>query len=279
MNRIVHLTDLHFGCERRDLVRPLHDALRQTQPELVVVTGDLAHRARARQFRQAMAFLHGLRLPFITLPGNHDIPLFNLFARFLLPFRGWRRHVCAELTPLAAFGRIRIFSANTADPYQWRRGILRKNDIQRLTTLLRDGPETAINILACHHPFIEPPGFDRGETLGATAALPVLAQAGLQVILSGHLHHWAVGLGITPTTPQPVLVLQSGTALCGRPDEQHHGFSVLDLSLGYITITPWIIDEAAAVFNPSASHRFVRVDGNWQPLPLTPTLAHSIPLN
>jgi 3',5'-cyclic AMP phosphodiesterase CpdA len=263
MTRIVHLTDLHFGRERSELVQPLHLALRAVQPELVVVTGDLAHRARRGQFRQAMGFLHGLKLPFVTLPGNHDVPLYNVFARFLFPFRGWRSSVSKELTPQAKVGRLRIFAANTADPFRVRRGVLRRRDLSQITAELRNGPGNAINILACHHPFIEPPGFERGETRRAAWALPRLAHDGLQVILAGHLHHWSVGMGITPATPRKVLILQTGTALCARIGERDHGFSVLDFESEEIAITPWIVDEATVRFSPAAARRFARTDGCW----------------
>lgn len=263
MTRIVHLTDLHFGCERAELVEPLHQALRTAGPDLIVVSGDLTHRARPGQFRQAMAFLNGLGLPFIAVPGNHDMPLFNVPMRIFAPFRAWRRGASAALTPDREAGQARIFSANTADPFRWRRGRLRPEDIHRIGASLPNGPDGVVNILACHHPFEEPPGFDRGETRGAGAALPALIRGGLRVILSGHLHHWTIGLGITETAPQPVLMVQTGTALCARPGERSHGFALLDIAPTSVTVTPWIVGEQSAVFRPAPPHAFAHRDGLW----------------
>ncbi len=263
MTRIVHLTDLHFGRERGELVGPLAEALRAAEPELVVVTGDLTHRARPAQYAMAMAFLRGLGLPFIAMPGNHDVPLYNLVARVLFPFRAWRRGVAREMTPVAEVGRLRVLSANTADPFRWRRGVLRDADRTRIMADLRAGGGEGVSILACHHPFVEPPGFQRGETRGAAEALPEFAREGVQVILAGHLHHWEIGLGITPEVPRAVLILQTGTALCGREGERDHGFSVLDFAPGDVAITPWIIDEAAGRFMARPAQRFVRQGGRW----------------
>jgi 3',5'-cyclic AMP phosphodiesterase CpdA len=263
MTRLVHLTDLHFGRERADLVQPLHEALRAAHPDLVIVSGDLTHRARAGQFRRATAFLGGLGLPFAALPGNHDIPLFNLPARFLAPFGGWQRHVDADLCPAREAGAALVFSANTADPCRWRGGLLRDGDLRRLFAGLKGRKDGMVPILACHHPLKVPAGFQKGETHGAATALSGLIRDGLQVVLTGHLHHWEIGLGITEATPQPILMVQTGTALCDRPGERDHGFSVLDLGPDTIAVTPWIAAGGTVTFRPATRRRFVRRDGLW----------------
>lgn len=263
MTRLLHLTDLHFGTERADLVQPLHAAIVAAHPDLVIVSGDLTQRARAGQFRQALDFLGGLGLPFITMPGNHDIPLFNLFARFIAPFGGWQRHVGAELSPAREAGNALIFSANTANPYRWRGGILRDSDLGRIFAGLRGRKDGMVPILACHHPLKVPAGFKQGETSGAASALPALVDDGIQVVLNGHLHHWEIGLGISETTPQPILMVQTGTALCDRPGERDHGFSLLDLGAGTIAVTPWIATTGTTAFRPGTRRRFRRQDGLW----------------
>lgn len=265
MTRLVHLTDLHFGMERGDLVAPLSAALRRAAPDLVVVTGDLTHRARPAQFRQAVDFLRSLELPFLAVPGNHDVPLFNLPLRLMAPFLRWRRGVGATVPPMATVGPLRILSANTADPFRWRRGVLRAADVQRATADLSAG---ALNVLACHHPLTEPPGFQRGETRGAAQALPALARQGLHVVLSGHLHHWNIGLGITPTRPQPVLMVQTGTALCARAGERDHGFALIEAQGADLAVTPWI--AGAAGFAPQPARRFRREGGLWHAMKASP---------
>lgn len=263
MTRLVHLTDLHFGCERADLVAPLTDAIRGAGPDLVVVTGDLTHRGRRHQFRSAVAFLNGLGLPYVTMPGNHDVPLFNLFLRILSPFGNWRREVGTPLAPQRAAGRALIVAANTADPSRVRRGRLRPGDLAAIGAGLRSSAPGVIPLLACHHPFEVPPGFEQGETRGAAEARPGLIRDGLQVILSGHLHAWKIGLGITATAGRPLLLVETGTALCARPGERDHGFSVLDLGPENIAVTPWLVSEPTAQFGPGPRHSFVRRDGLW----------------
>lgn len=263
MTRLIHLTDLHFGAERADLVPALTAAIRALQPELVVVTGDLSHRGRPEQLKAALRFLQGLGAPFVTMPGNHDVPLFNLPLRLTAPFRNWHRVIGPQTQDPADAGPLRIMTANTADPWRWRRGKLRDEDLTRILHALDPAMVGRVPILACHHPLREPPGFDRGETQGARAALPALIAAGVQIVLTGHLHHWEIGLGITAKTPQPLLMVQSGTALCAREGEVDHGFSLLEFGPGRVTVTPHIAGVAEPAFRPRDPRVFLRRDRVW----------------
>lgn len=263
MTRILHLTDLHFGAERAELIAPLTEAIRAARPELLAVTGDLSHRGRPAQLAAALAFLKRLGLPFTAMPGNHDIPLYNLPSRLIAPFRPWRNEIGRHSTADCDAGALCLHGANTADPFSLRRGIFRETDLTRILSRARRAPAKAMHVLTCHHPLIEPPGFERGETRGARAALQALARAGIRITLSGHTHHWAIGLGITATAPQPMLMVQTGTALCGRADERDHGFSLLEIGARRVEITPWIVDEATLRFVPRPASAYFLRRGLW----------------
>src|SRR5688572_23186994 len=99
MRTIVHLSDIHFGRVDARIVAPLVEAVRAVAPNLVAVSGDLTQRARRRQFQQARAFLDQLPPPLLVVPGNHDVPLYNLAARLLDPYGGYRRHIAEDLEP------------------------------------------------------------------------------------------------------------------------------------------------------------------------------------
>ncbi len=47
----------------------------------VLVSGDLTMRARRAQFRAARALLDGLGVPWVSVPGNHDLPLDRVLTR------------------------------------------------------------------------------------------------------------------------------------------------------------------------------------------------------
>lgn len=264
MTRIVHLTDLHFGEVKEALVQPLCRAIKKAQPELVVVSGDLVQRARSGQFAQARAFLDGLKTPWIAVPGNHDIPLLNLFQRFLRPFAAYQRWIDVQLEPDLRLGNLRFFGVNSVDPCSWRKGIARQDDIERVCMQIRQGPKDVTNIMIFHHPLEEPEGFEKGETRGADQALAKLAEAGLHVVLSGHLHHWNPAPGIDFTHTRPILQVQNGTALSGRAGEDHHSFAVLDFDGPTLRLTPWFADASAGSFQPVETLHYTRESGAWR---------------
>src|ERR1044072_9441961 len=97
MKKIVHLSDLHFGRIDAGLVEPLVDAVNEAEPALVVVPGALTQRARAQQFEEARAFLDRLPKPQVIVPGNHDVPLYDVVERFARPLDKWRRFISEEV--------------------------------------------------------------------------------------------------------------------------------------------------------------------------------------
>src|ERR1700754_1938081 len=102
MRTIAHLSDLHFGRTDPMVVRGAIESVCRIKPDLVVISGDLTQRARSHQFRAARAFLDRLPKPQIVVPGNHDIPLWNILARTFSPLRKYRRIVSRDLEPFFA---------------------------------------------------------------------------------------------------------------------------------------------------------------------------------
>ena len=83
---LLHLSDLHFGTEREVCIQAIRDFCELHRPEAVIVSGDLTQRARLKQFFDCRQFLDSLDLPYLVVPGNHDIPLFHVWNRFFSPF-------------------------------------------------------------------------------------------------------------------------------------------------------------------------------------------------
>src|SRR5438309_7042065 len=99
MRTIAHLSDLHFGRTDPALIEPLLASLDAIRPDVVVVSGDLTQRARAAEFEQARAFLERVRFPRIVVPGNHDVPLYRVWERFLSPLGRYQRIIQSDLEP------------------------------------------------------------------------------------------------------------------------------------------------------------------------------------
>lgn len=266
--RLACLSDLHFGQERKDLVEPLFRAIQSAGADMVVVAGDLVQRARRDQFEAALAFLDRLNAPWMAVPGNHDIPLLDPVARLFHPFNAFRRHVASDLGPERRIGDLRLLGANSVDPLRWRRGVARPEEVARIASLLREGPAGLTNLMVFHHPFSEPEGFSKGETRGADQALEQLGAAGLDLIVSGHLHHWNPGPGISAEAGRKILQLQLGTALSGRAGETGHMFATLDFEDTdfdecALTVTPWFADDGLLEYLAAPALRYGRREGLW----------------
>src|SRR5687767_83793 len=114
MTTIAHLSDLHFGRHDPVLADVLVTQLGKTRPDLIVISGDLTQRARRSQFAAARDFLRRLPGPVLIVPGNHDVPLYDVMRRFLQPLGRYRRYICADLEPFFCDSQIAVLGINTA---------------------------------------------------------------------------------------------------------------------------------------------------------------------
>ena len=99
MSVLLQISDTHFGTEQPPVVAALLALARQQAPELVVLSGDITQRARPAQFKAAWIFTEQLAAPLLAIPGNHDIPLFDLWARLRHPYARHCAAFGADLEP------------------------------------------------------------------------------------------------------------------------------------------------------------------------------------
>ena len=233
--------------------------------DMVVITGDLTHRSRPGQFADAAAFLSGIKAPLLVVPGNHDIPLYNLASRFIHPWAGYRRSIAATLAPVGQAGGVRVLGINSVDPFSWRRGVLRGASVR--AAIARIDP-AAMNIVAIHHPILQAPDAPKELARNAGTALAALEDAGVQVVLSGHLHRWEEKSLPGPGKSARILHIHAGTALCARPEDPSNEFAVMDFGDdGTVIIKRHRAENG--VYDPENivdSSKFGLVDGYWQSL-------------
>jgi 3',5'-cyclic AMP phosphodiesterase CpdA len=232
MRRIAHISDLHFGADDPVVAEGLLRDLEAVAPHLVVVTGDLTQRARAEEFRAARAFLDAVDAPQVIVPGNHDIPLYNLAARFGWPLAGYRRWITAEPRPTFADCELAVAGVNTARSNTWKDGRISIEDIEWLRGFFAARPEGVTMVLAAHHPFIPPTNDPTAALVGrANAALAMLASCGCHLILAGHLHQAYAG-DVRPhhvEIDRSILVVQAGTAISHRRREEANAYNLLTI--------------------------------------------------
>ena len=122
MRVIVHLSDIHFGRVDPATIEPLASAITRRSPDLLAVSGDLTQRARRREFAAARSFLDALPFPRLVIPGNHDVPLHNVFTRFLTPLARYRRAITDDLSPVHRDDEMIVVGVNTARSWTWGEG-------------------------------------------------------------------------------------------------------------------------------------------------------------
>src|SRR5450631_1525861 len=153
MRTIVHLSDLHFGRTDDALLTPLASAIAKLAPDLIAVSGDLTQRARTAEFQGARAFIDRLPKPQIIVPGNHDVPLHNVFTRFVAPLAKYRRYVTGDLEPFYADGEMAVLGINTARSMTIKGGRINAAQIDNAKKYLGRLDRSIVKIIVTHHPF------------------------------------------------------------------------------------------------------------------------------
>jgi 3',5'-cyclic AMP phosphodiesterase CpdA len=192
MARLFHVSDLHFGRADEAALDWFAHRVADERPDAVICTGDLTMRARSAEYAAAAEWLARLDVPVTIEPGNHDLPYFNPLARFLSPYKRYRKVERAIERPLEVKG-VWLVPLKTTARAQWRWnwswGVVSKSGLAAAVERLRACPPNHVAIVACHHPLVNSGGREgHGETQGGAEALVTLAKAGADVVLSGHVH-------------------------------------------------------------------------------------------
>jgi 3',5'-cyclic AMP phosphodiesterase CpdA len=268
MATIAHLSDLHFGRVDPRLLEPLIRTIVAAAPDLVAVSGDLTQRARDRQFRAARAFLDRLPFPRLVVPGNHDVPLHNLAARFFNPYGGYRRHIDGDLEPQFESADIVVVGLNSARNFPFDGGgRLNARQVQQASARLTSAPDGAVKIIVTHHPFDLPDTHARKHLIGRSdMAMRQLAAAGADVFLAGHLHVSHVGHAATryPIAGHSALVVQAGT-MSTRTRGESNALNLLRVEPTQIAVERLSWDEGAQNFALTWRGAFHREPNGWFP--------------
>jgi 3',5'-cyclic AMP phosphodiesterase CpdA len=219
MRAIAHISDLHFGKEDPPVAEALLGELRERAPRIVAVSGDLTQRARAREFRAARAFLDRLPGAVLVVPGNHDVPLWDVVSRFTRPLHNYRRHLTQELAPFFHQEDLAVMGVNTARSWTFKNGRISWEQIEQIRERFAPLPERVFKVLVTHHPFVPSPGDPDPAVVGrGFHALQAAEAAGVDLLLAGHLH-----LGFSGdvrahhlSIQRSMLVAQAGTAISLR---------------------------------------------------------------
>jgi predicted MPP superfamily phosphohydrolase len=240
MRTLAHVSDLHFGRVAPGVLEPLRRRLAALAPDVLVVSGDLTQRARGKQFREARAFLDSLPRPQVVVPGNHDVPLFNVFGRFLRPLRAYRRVIADDVEPGYVDEELVVLGVNTARSLTFKSGRVSARQIERLRDALCGLDAGVARVVVTHHPI---------PALESRIGYP------LDVLLSGHGHATRVSAGL------PTLVVEAGTATSSRTREEPNGFNVLRITQQWVEVEHFALRTGS--FERVRRARYARREGRW----------------
>ncbi len=266
MRTIVHLSDLHFGRVDPAVVEPLIARVIQSEPQLVVVSGDLTQRARSHQFKEARAFLDRLPKPQIVVPGNHDVPMHNLFARFWQPLDKYRRYITDNLWPFHSDDEMAVLGVSTARSLTVKGGRVNAEQVAWMREKFCYLEEGLTKIIVTHHPFDLPDGHDERQLVGrARMAMESLASCGADVFLAGHLHvsHTSHSAKRYQIKGHSALVIQAGTATSTRGRGEANSFNLIHVDQLRITVERLEWKPERSEFVLAMTERFNHAADGW----------------
>jgi 3',5'-cyclic AMP phosphodiesterase CpdA len=266
MARLLHLSDLHFGAHDETLVEAVEAKIDRLRPDLIIVSGDFTQRARTEQFKEACHFLEKLRdsgHEVLGVPGNHDVPLYDVLRRFLSPLTRYRRFIDETLCPFIELPGVAVLGINTARSLTFKDGRISEEQVEFIRETFSRTDPNAVRVLVTHHPLLAVPvGEGVERAVGRQElALDAVEKAGVDLLLAGHAHH-AATLEDLVTRAGGALVVQAGTATSTRVREQEQSFNTIDIADGCVTITvnAWTDDD----FRPSDAQRYEWQEGRWR---------------
>jgi 3',5'-cyclic AMP phosphodiesterase CpdA len=237
---------------------------------LVVVSGDITQRARLAEFKVAADFLQMLPAPYLTVPGNHDVPLYNVLLRWLSPLDRYRRYIASDLEPFFADAEIAVLGVNTVRALTFKDGRINRPQIDTVKRRFAHCGKDVTRIVVTHHTFDTPDPVPGAMTTHKVVGRADMAMAGfvladVDMVLSGHLHMSGIG-ETTKRYPLPgraALLIRAGTATSTRRRGEVNAFNVVRITRAEVVVDcmVWQADERR--FVAASTERFRRTEVGW----------------
>jgi 3',5'-cyclic AMP phosphodiesterase CpdA len=271
---IAHLSDVHFGRHDPVIVEAVERFLDERRPDLVVISGDFTQRARVAQYELACQFverIEGSGLPVLAVPGNHDVPLYDVVRRFVRPLHRYKRFIDDDLCPYFENEEMAVLGINTARSLTIKDGSVSYEQMARIRTGFSAVSADKIRILVTHHPLFAMPLGEEGALTEvadrSNDALTAASEAGVDMLLAGHFHRsFSKSAREMVDQAGPALVIQAGTATSTRlrGDEQQ-SFNWIEAGKDQVQLQ--VLAWSDGRFQSSNPARFTYDGDNWHSAP------------
>ncbi len=262
MRTIVQISDLHFGAILEPTLDPLIAKLTALSPDLTIVSGDLTQRAREDQYLLARKYIDRLPRPMMVIPGNHDVPLYDVFRRFLSPLGRYKSMIDDNLSPSFVDDEIAVVGINSARSLVFKGGAISAPQLDESVAVFEGLPAHVSRIVVTHHPWDIPDGLSGVEIVdGAQDALARFETCNVDLFLAGHLHLVHVVSADKFRPGYNATILQAGTATSSRARGEPNSFFVIRVDVATIECDTYTWDGFAQLFQITSSQTFSRVSG------------------
>jgi 3',5'-cyclic AMP phosphodiesterase CpdA len=262
VKKIIHISDVHFGAENKKIVNSLIADINSIEPDVIVLSGDLTQRAKTGEYKKAVAFLQKLNYPTVVIPGNHDIPLYNIWDRVISPFKKFETYF-NNRDRYYSDDLIEVIGLNSVRNLRWKSGKLSSEDLDQAANELKESGKKRVRVLVIHHNLFHISSRKDAVKLFKTQLIHRwLMQNSIDLILFGHDHKSMV---------QPILfdednifdfiLVQAGTAVSTRTRGYLNSFNLIEISDEGCEIK--IKEYKNKTFETVTTHQFAKVSGGW----------------
>ena len=268
MTTLLHISDLHFGTVVDAALHGLLDVVDAADPDIIIITGDVTQRGRSSELLGFVGLVDKLKpRTVLVVPGNHDVDWWPPWRRLLTPLRGFEEAVPPEnRRPSAVVDDVLFVACGSVDPARQVGGTMSEEALRQLTTIIGATP-AAVRVAFTHHPIaLDRPASRTQVVSNAAAAATSLASAGVDLLLSGHIH---VPFALTtqaafPSLSRPFVLAGAGTTTSSRTRGlQPRALQLVHIAPTRIDIERFELAVGDFAFAVASTSHFAREDGGW----------------
>ena len=252
---LAHLSDIHFGrIAYPEIVDGLVEEVNGGEIDLVVISGDLTQRARPSQFLAARKMIDAFTAPTLVVPGNHDVyAWWRPASRIVRPLRRYRKYITDDLLPTFEQDGVAVLGINSAYGRTVKGGRIGSEARARIGSFFGEQPEGTFNVLVVHHHLMQIQALGSHDIARkARRTLERAAQAGVDLILCGHLHVSHIEPVELDQWDHRLVIVSAGTATSNRGRPPHRATNFYNRI--EVQAEAFIVEERR--YDPE-QHRFV----------------------